>query len=326
MDFIFYILMFFAAVIMLAISSRVLVESLEKVALFLRVREFVIAFFLMAFGASIPNLVVGIISAMRGMPELSFGDVVGGNIFDLSIVLGLAVLISRDGLDADSRTVQASSMATIFFAIMPILMAFDGQISRMDGLIMFLGYFAYTGWMFSGRCNITREYSKSEKKPKQSVFFSSFVKSLIALVALIAGGYMMVESAVKFSKFFGLELGIIGVFVVALGNCMPETFFSMQASRKGQGWMVLGDLMGGVVFCASALMGLVAMIHPIAFKIPTAMIVPRIFLIIVCVAFLLSVRSDRKITKKEGLGLVLFYVLFTATEILLQNYFQTMLK
>jgi len=96
MAFIYYILMFFAAVIMLAISSRILVESLEKVALFLRVREFIIAFFLMAFGASVPNLVVGIISAVRGMPELSFGDVVGGNIFDLSIVLGLAVLISKD--------------------------------------------------------------------------------------------------------------------------------------------------------------------------------------------------------------------------------------
>ena len=323
MAFIYYSLMFFAAVIMLAISSRILVESLEKVALFLRVREFIIAFFLMAFGASVPNLVVGIISAVRGMPELSFGDVVGGNIFDLSIVLGLAVLISKDGLDADSRTVQASSIATMFFATMPILMAFDGQISRIDGLIMFLGYFAYAGWIFSGKSRVTRQYEKGEKKPKSAEFVWSVFKAVLSLLVLIVGGYLMVESATQFSKVFGLEIGIIGVFIVALGNCMPEAFFSVQASRKGQGWMVLGDLMGGVVFCASALLGLVAMIHPISFNIPTIMIVPRIFLIIVCIAFLLSVRSDRKITKGEGFGLVLFYVLFTATEILLQNYFQS---
>ena len=140
--------------------------------MFFKIKEFVIAFFLMAFATTIPNLIVGIISALHKIPELSFGDVIGGNIVDLSLVLGLGVLLSKAGIPAESRVVQKSSIFTIFIAIFPLLLILDGNLSRVDGFLLLLSFFCYIFWIFSKRERFTKVYNDLTEPLNLKRFFS----------------------------------------------------------------------------------------------------------------------------------------------------------
>jgi len=319
MEIILALIIFIVSCFLLTYASKMLVDALAKIALFLKVREFIVATFLMAFGTAMPNLVVGIVSAFKGMPELSLGDVMGGNIFDITMAIGLAVLFSVDGIPAHSRTVQKTTLITIGFALLPLLLMSDGLLSRGDGTLLMVLYLVYVFWFFSDPSRITRPYDKHEHCPNVKVFVKNFFLCILGILLLIVGGYGIVESATVFATFFGLPLAIIGVFVVGISNCLPETFFCIQAGRNKQEWMVLGNIMGGVIFAASFLLGLVAFIHPIQIANITFSVIARAFLILACLFFLVFVRTDKQLTKKEAGVLIAIYILFLVTEILMRN-------
>ncbi len=314
-----YILLFAFSCLLLALASKALVDSLANVALYLRIREFIVSFFVIAFGVSIPNLVVGVISALQGMPELSLGDVLGGNIVDLSLAVGLAGIFSLKGIPTKSRTMQASSLATIFFALLPLLLMSDGVLSRLDGGAMIVLYIFYIYWLFSKRERFERPFAKGEKRPKAKMFVKSVGMGVLGLFFLLLGGWGVVQSATQFSAFLNLPLAMVGLFIVSIGNCLPEIIFSIQAARKGEDWMILGDLMGGVIFCAVMVQGLVALISPITISQISFSVVARFFLVAICLLFLYFVQTDRKITKKESVGLVFIYIAFLISEIMLKN-------
>ena len=113
----FNILIFIGSCLILTFVGKWLVDALSRIGRFLRLKEFVLAFFIIAFGTTLPNLIIGVISALNKIPELSFGDVIGSNIFDISLVVGLAALVSRAGLSSESRTVQGSAIFTVIIAL-----------------------------------------------------------------------------------------------------------------------------------------------------------------------------------------------------------------
>lgn len=310
-----YVLVFIVSCFLLAFSSKWLVSALSRIALFLQLKEFVVAFFLMAFAASIPNLIVGIVAASNKIPQLSFGDVVGGNIVDLSILVGLAALISKKGLSAQSRTVQGSSVFTMIIAILPIVLILDGLLSRWDGVLLISSFIVYIFWLFSDKENFTKAYHHN----RESLNFKRFLKdSLIVsggVVLLLLSGEGVVRSALYFSQTLNLPLSLIGILVVGAGNSLPEAFFSAQAAKKGQDRAILGDLMGSVIIPATLVLGIVAIIYPIEISDFSSLAIARIFLIISALFFLFFIRSGRRITKKEALFLIGIYIAFVFTEI-----------
>ena len=190
---------------------------------------------MMAFAASLPNLFVGITAAINKIPQLSFGDVIGGNIVDLSLVVGLAALLSRGGFSAKSETVQGSSLFTIFIGVLPLFLIADHNLSRLDGVLLILSYFFYISWLFSKRDRFTKVYNHAPKSINAKNFVKDISFLILSLVMLLVGAKGIVSSASVFSAALGLPIGIIGLFIVGLGNCLPETFFSIQAARKESG-------------------------------------------------------------------------------------------
>ena len=158
-----YILIFIVSCFMLAFSSSWLVGALLRIAKFLGWKEFVVGFFIMAVATSLPNLFIGIISALNKVPELSFGDVVGANIFDLSLVVALAVFISKMGLSAKSRIVQGSAIFTMAIAILPLILVVDGAISRADGAVLIAAFIFYVFWIFRKRERFEKIYDGDNK-------------------------------------------------------------------------------------------------------------------------------------------------------------------
>ncbi len=312
-----YIFIFIGSCALLFLAGKILISSLNTIARYLELREFVLAFIVIAIAASIPNLFVGITSALHGIPELSFGDIVGGNLIDLTIAVALAALFAR-GLPAESKMVQTSALFTMFIAVFPLLLILDGNLGRGDGVVLILTFFIYITWLFSKKERFTKVYNGKEAPPLKSfkVFFRDLIRLLFGIAILLVAAEGIVRSASYLSQQLDLPLVLVGILVVGIGNAIPETYFAILAARKARNWMILGDLMGSVIVASTLVLGIVALIHPIEIAHFTPFAIARFFLIISAMFFLFFVRTERKITTREALCLFILYVVFVLVEII----------
>jgi cation:H+ antiporter len=314
-----YISIFIGSVAMLYFSGKLIISGMMKVAKFLKMKEFVVAFFVMAFAASLPNLAVGIISAVNGIPELSFGDITGGNVVDMTLAVVLALLFSpKKEISAESKTTQASSFFTFAAAIIPMIMVLDGELSRADGIVLILFFLFYVAWLFSKKERFSKIYNHHNHVPLKyeiRIFFNNLLKlgAGIALLLLAANG--IVKSASFFAGELGMSIAMTGILIVGLGNTLPEIYFAIVSARKGETGMILGDLMGSVIVPTAIVLGIVALINPIVIADFSPFAIARAFLVISAVFFFVFVRSDRKISWKEAVFLTLIYLGFLVSEI-----------
>jgi cation:H+ antiporter len=302
--------------ILLALAGKWMIEAMSRMGICFKLKEFVLAFFVIGIGATIPNLIIGIVSAMNKIPELSFGDVVGSNIFDISIVVGLAALVSRGGLSSNSRTVQGSAIFTMIIGLLPLALIYDGSLSRIDGALLLVSFGIYAFWLFSKKDRFTKVYENCSQKINIKEIVKDVLIILAGLGLLFIGGQGIVKSAMFLYQTFHLPLGLIGIFVVAIGTCMPETVFSLQAAKKGQDWMILGNQMGNVAITSTFILGIVSLIMPINITNFSPFAIARIFLIIAIVSFFFFAKTGQKITKAEGIALIGIYFAFLITEII----------
>jgi cation:H+ antiporter len=314
-----HILIFLFSFVLLFWTGKWLIKSLSRIARYLEWREFVVAFFIVAIAASIPNLFVGISSAFHKIPELSFGDIVGGNLVDLTLAVAIAVLLSRGGLPAESKMVQTSAVFTMAIAILPLLLILDGYLGRGDALILISVFIFYIFWLFSKKERFSKVYDSQDSKPvvkKFRIFIKDLGRVILGVFFLLLAAEGVVRAASFFADSLNLPLALVGILIVGLGNAIPETYFAVIAARKAQNWMILGDLMGSVIVAATLVLGIVALISPIKIVDFSTFAIARFFLIISAIFFLIFVRTDRKITKREALFLLGIYIIFVLAEIL----------
>lgn len=315
-----WLFVFIISFLLLFWSGSQLVKCLMGIAKYLGWREFVVAFFVMAFVGASPNIFVGVNAALQGIPELSFGEIVGGNMVDLTLAVALAVLIGGSDLKIKSRMVQTSTIFTAVIALLPWILILDGSLGRGDGIILLLAFAFYTFWLFSKGERFKKTYQDGGKKWKNTspryfkIFLKNLIKTLIALFLLIIASWGIVKSAQVFSDTLGVGIPIIGILLIGLGNALPETYFAVASARKKRTWLILGNLMGSVIFCATLVLGIIVLISPIENIDFSPFIIARIFLIISSVFFLIVARTGQKITKKEALVLLAIYILFLLSE------------
>lgn len=314
---IFQFIIFIAAIFLLSWLSSRLVRSLVDIAKYMQWREFIIAFFVMAFAASLPNLFVDISAALRHMPEVAFGDILGGNLVDLTLVMALAVFFSPGFLPAESEMVQKSAFFTAGIAILPLILVLDNRLDRVDGILLIAAFGLYSWWLFSKEERFKKTYRGRPGNPVRqfSKFLVDLGKIIIFLLLLLVVSKIVVDSVQVFQQNLGISLSLVGVLIVGLGNCFPETYFSIISAKKGENWMVLGDLMGSVIVCTTMVLGIIALISPFEIKDFSPFFIARIFTIIASLLFIILIRTDKRITKKEGIAFLLIYILFLLTEI-----------
>ncbi len=313
----FVVFVFIFSCFLLSWMGSRLVKSLVQIARYLHWREFIIAFFIIAFAASLPNLFVDLNASFHGIPQLAFGDIIGGNLIDLTLVLAIAVFFSKKGLSTESEMVQKSAIFTTIIAILPLFLVWDGKLDRIDGIILILSFILYSWWLFSKKERFRKTYRGNIKNPIKG--FKSFLISLatviILLMLILMVSQVVVSSAQFFSDKLGISLSLVGILIVSLGNCFPEAYFSIISARKEENWLVLGDLMGSVIVCATLILGIIALVSPFEIKDFSPFLTARVFLIAAAVFSLIFIRTGRKITKKEGLILLFIYIIFLLIEI-----------
>jgi cation:H+ antiporter len=311
------ILSFVISCILLSWLSGHLVKSLTKIAKYFGIKEFIIAFFVLGFAASLPNLFVDVSAAVRGFPQISIGDMIGGNLVDLTLVMALAIFFSKKNISADSRMVQGSAVFTSVVAILPLLLLLKDKVTRVDGFIMIGVFFIYAFWLFSKDDRFKKEYAVKQKITRNEIVWM-VLKTILILVILFFASQQIINSANYFAGQLGASLSLVAILIVGLGNCFPETYFSIISARKNHNWMILGDLMASVIVCATLVFGIVAVIHPFTITDVSQIFIARIFLIIASVFFLICIKNDKKLSKKEGMLLLFIYIVFLITEIFIK--------
>lgn len=318
MEILTHSLIFVFSFLLISLASNQLINSLSKIAKFLSWKEFVVAFFMVAFSVSIPNFFVGIMSAIQKIPQLSFGDVIGGNVVAMTLLVALAALISKAGLSAMSRTVQGSLFFTIFIGILPIILGLDGKLERSDGILLLFCFLGYLIWLFQKKERFTKIYNGIPTPLSLTFFFKNLLLFLISIIILLISSRFIVTCAKFFAKYLNIPLTSIGILIVSLGNNIPELTFVLEAAKKNQDWLILGDLMGGVIVTSTLVLGVVCLICPIEIVNLPSIFVARFFLIFSALFFLFIVRSDKKITKGEGIVLLAIYLIFLLVEFLVK--------
>ena len=314
---IFYIVAFLISIFVLAWLGPRLIETLISIAKYLGWREFIVAFFVMAVVGSLPNLFIDIGAALRGFPELAFGDILGGNLVNLTLVMALAIFMSKGSIPAESKMVQQSALFTAVIATMPIFLILDGKLGRIDGVILISAFFVYAFWIFSKGDRFKKIYNSNQQQPIKefSNFFKDLIKIIIFLIILLVVSQIIINSAQYFSNQLGISLALVGLLIVGLGNCFPEAYFSIVSARRGKSYMILGDLMGSVILCSTLVLGIVAIIVPFQINDFSPFLIARIFLVIALAIFLIAIRTGKKITKKEAIILLFVYITFLLVEI-----------
>lgn len=314
----FVVFIFISSCVLLSWLSSSLVKSLILVAKYLQWKEFIIAFFVMAFAISVPDLFTTLSAVSQGKPELALGDILGGNLVDLTLVLALAVFFSKRSLVAKSEMVQNSAVFTTIIAILPLLLIIDSNLSRFDGVVLILAFIMYAWWIFSKKERFQDTYN--HRKTLGIVadfrgFLVNVIKIIILLALLVVSSQAVVWSAQFFADKLGLSLSLVGILIVGLGNAIPDTYFSIISARKEKNWLVLGNLMGSVIVCATLVLGILALISPFEIKDFSPFLNARVFLIVAALLSLLFIKSGKEITKREGLLLLGIYIVFLLVEV-----------
>lgn len=316
-----YILLFLFSALLLASSGKWTVDALTRIAHFSRWREFVVAFFTVSLGAVAPEFFVGVASALRGVPELSLGNIIGQNIMLLTFTVAISVLALGGAMAVESKTVRMSAVFASIAAIFPLVLALDGNISRIDGLVLILIFVLFIFWLFNKKDHFTKIYEMQERPPLKRSWLSILRDSAAALVGfalIVLSAEGLIRSAMAFSDDFGFTVSFVGILIVAAGTGFPETYFSVRLARQGYSWMILGGLMGSVAISSTIVLGTVALIRPIEIVDVSLLTIGRLFLIISALLFLFFVRTKSEITKKEAAVLLAVYAAFIMSVIFFQ--------
>lgn len=313
-----YLAIFILSNIALYAASERLVRELTRISRLIRAREFVLAFFVMAAAASLPNLLVGLNAVAQNSPGLSLGDILGNNLVAITLAVAVATLVAPAGvLPAGGKLVQTSALFTAVAGVLPLLLLLDHSLSRGDGIILLGLFFLYCRWIARTRRHQTEVFAEQIPQSnklgvKISVLLRSFALVVLSIAVLAAATYGIVTAAIFFASSLGISLVIVGIIVTGLGNALPEVYFSAISAKYNETKLIIGHLMGSVLIPATLVLGTVAIIRPITVDPLDPVISGRLLLIAATIFFYIFARSKRNITRSEGFILLGVYLLFVA--------------
>lgn len=293
--------------VVLVKSADVAVSAISRYAGKVGISEYLIGFLIVSLGTSLPELSTAITSSFSGQGELLLGDVVGANIIDITVVLGLMAIIAKE-LKIESRMLGKTIFLTMGVVILPFLLGFDGGFSRFDGVLLILSFVFYMFRLWDREGNLG--------DIKKDVPFKDIYKDMIIFVVsvplLLLSANFLVASSIKIAYAFNVPLLLIGITLVAIGTTAPELAVEIRSIIKGCKGIAFGDLLGSVVVNSSLVLGLAAVINPITFNI--SIFVPAITFMVTAVFIGLLFMKQSEITWHEGLGLLLIYVTFLISQ------------
>ncbi|MFC0261518.1 calcium/sodium antiporter [Fontibacter flavus] len=255
-----YLLLILGLVILLA-GGKFLVDGASALAAKFGLSAGLIGLTVVAFGTSAPELLVSINAAIKGNSDIALGNVIGSNISNISLVLGISAIVYP--ISIYKSVLKTDYLATLLSAILFYLLAYNGLISKIEGLILFVLLIGLNIYFFKKLKVAEEDINEDVVKLKEQSLVKSGGLLLLGIAGLYFGSDMLVDSAVEISKMFGVSERIIGVTVIAIGTSLPELVTSIIAALKKETDIAIGNILGSNIMNILAIIGITSLISPI---------------------------------------------------------------
>ena len=297
--------------LLLLFGGKILVDGASSIALKLGMSTGLIGLTIVAFGTSAPELLVSLTAALKGNSDISIGNVVGSNIANIGLVLGISgifypILIRKSH-------VRFEYALTVLVTLIYYVISLDLKISRIEGILLFLGFLGFNTYLFRNLGKGIQQENEAVEEEIEEVRNYSWLASIGLFVGGIVGLYFgsefLVNNAVLISRQFGVSERIIGVTIVAIGTSLPELITSIIAALSKRTDLALGNILGSNIMNILSIIGLTAIVTPISVS---EAFVQSDYLWMIGISLLLYplMRTKMRISKVEGLVLLLSYTAY----------------
>ena len=308
------------ALAVLLAGGEALVRGASALARRLGVSSLVIGLTVVAFGTSAPELAVSVSAAFAGSADIAIGNVVGSNIANVALLLGLTALVRPLLVDSMivSREIPMMILASLALTAICLDGLLDGAtanvISRGDGVALLLFfcvflYYTVAGNLFARSADPLLDEARSEVRGREIPLWRAFALALAGLGGLSLGGHLMVESATALARALGIGEMVIGVTVVAVGTSLPELATCLVAARRGEADIAVANIVGSNIFNALFVLGTTALVRPIRVPAGTALDL-AVMLALALVLLPMAITDGRRITRTEGAVLSVAYAAY----------------
>ena len=305
------LLLLVAGFVMLVKGADLFVDGASGIATKFGIPQLVIGLTIVAMGTSAPEAAVSITAAFGGNADITIGNIVGSNILNILIILGISALVYP--LAIQKSTLIVDIPVVLLATVVLYLLGFDGNISRIDAVIMLVIFAAYLSYLFIGAkkeasLQKAENTDAEENAAKEISLLKASIFTVIGLALIIGGSNFVVNSATAIAKALGLSQRFIGLTIVALGTSLPELFTSVTAALKKNSDIAIGNVVGSNIFNLLFIVGLSGVIIPVPFAegFRFDMIVSGV----AAAALLLFCLPKKKLPRFAGAIMLLGYVLY----------------
>lgn len=292
--------------VFLYFGGEYLVRGASSLAFRLGVSPLAVGLTVVAFGTSMPELVVSVDAALAGANDISLGNVVGSNIANIALILGLAAVIAP--LRVEDKVIRIDTPLMILVSVALLLVLANGLASRLEGALILTGLLAYTVmtlWLARRKPGAGADLPRPDAGAVKAGFLT-----LLGLAGLFAGGHLVVTGAVTLASALGLSQAVIGLTIVAVGTSLPELSTSTVAAWRGHGDIAVGNIVGSNIFNILGILGVTAIITPLELGAITWLDLGVMLAVALAFGFTLFAHTGLK--RPAGVLFLFFYVLYTA--------------
>lgn len=297
-----YVLLLVGFVLLIK-GADIFVEGSSSLAKLLRVPTVIIGLTIVAMGTSAPEAAVSIAAGLSGNNDIALGNVIGSNLFNLLVVVGVCALIKR--FEPDQSIMKRDFGVSILAAVLLFVFMFDLRLSRVEGLILLVGMVCYiTATVMEAMKNRV----ESDETARTLSPFMSLLYIAVGIAAVVFGGDMVVDNASLIAARFGLSQNLIGLTIVAIGTSLPELVTSIVAAKKGESGLALGNVIGSNIFNILFILGMSSGLH--AITVSAESLIDVIVLIIMSIAMFLGCKMKGSMGRAGGMVSVAAYVVY----------------
>jgi cation:H+ antiporter len=311
-----------AGLALLVFGADRFVHGAAALARNLGIAPLLIGLTIVAFATSAPEILVSIIAASRGEPDLAIGNAIGSNITNIGLVLGITVILKP--IELTSATLRREMPALLAVSLLTVSLFLDSYLSEVDGMVLLTGLFIVMVWLTRlGMRSATNDPIKAEFEaeiPEGVNTWFAIIWLLVGLGMLLYGADLLVDGAVDIARAIGVGEVVIGITLVAIATSLPELAVSLVSAFRGEYGLAIGNIVGSNIFNLLAVVGIASVIEPA--QLPPSVLTLHIFVMVAFTLVLFAMTYDYdgkgKISRFEGVALVAAYVAYI-TYVVIQN-------
>ena len=305
MEFVLQLFLLIVGFVFLVKGADMFVDGSCGIATKFKIPQLVIGLTIVAMGTSAPEAAVSITAALKGNADITVGNIVGSNILNVFIILGLSSVITA--LKVAKSTIKIDTPFMIAITLILLVMGYNGTVGLIEGIILLLMFAGYLYYLF---IEAKKDMANNDEEPESISVSKALIFTGLGLFLIVSGSSLTVDAATKIAQFLGLSERFIGLTIVALGTSLPELFTSVSAARKGNADIAIGNIVGSNIFNILFVIGLSSVIIPVPFA--PGFRFDTVVAVIAGVILLLCARKDKALKRWAGIIMLLSYAVYFA--------------